>query len=311
MPIKTKYYSMIPVVLLFGTLFAWADQGSGDSDLLTKKEAKALEATANTPEEHMKLATYYREQTRKLDEKVRYSEEMAESYRQHSFPLDGKMAVPMWRRCEDWASEFAEEEKRAMELAKFHAAKAFGSEAAANAFAQPDHSGVLTTGSAHRREVKTQITPEQSSLFSIWIASSDHFYDLTRIGSDVLNAKRQLPVELVQLQKSAAALFDTEQRFLETLTGTQRMALRSQLHAIEKRHHDIEKRVNRLATGTTSPASASYFKTISGLKSDLEGCNVEQQAIASRLGFSDTRLRWKDNPCVVCVEWRSAKQNRK
>jgi len=310
MPVKSKYYLTIPVVLLVGA-FAWAGQGSGVSDVLTKKEARALEATANTPEEHMKLASYYREQARKLDEKVRYNEEMAEMYRRHPFPFAGKMSVPMQRRCNDWAARFAAEEERAMVLANLHAAKAFGSEAAANAFAQPDHFGALTTRLADRRELKTQVTPEQGSLFSTWIGSSNHFYDLTRMGSYVVNAKGQPPVELLQLQKSAAALFDAEQRFLETLTGTQRVALRSHLHAIEKRHHDIEKRVNRLATGTTSPTSTSYFNTVSGLKSDLEGCNVEQQAIAGRLGFSDTRLRWKNSSCVLCVEWRSAAQNRK
>lgn len=307
MSIKNKYYLMVPVVLV-GAL-AWAAQGSGASAVLTKKEAKALEATANTPEEHMKLATYYSEQARKFDEKVRYNEEMAESYRQHSFPLNGKMAVPMWRRCQDWASEFAEEEKRAMALAKFHAAKAFRSEAAANAFADPDQFRPPRTSVADRGEFKIQVTSEQSSLFSNWIASSNHFYDLTRIGRYVLNAKGQPQVELVQLQTSAAALFDAEQRFVETLTGTQRAALRSNLHGIEKRDHDIEERLNRLTTGMTSPASICYFKTVSGLKRDLERSNVEQHAIASRLGFSDSSLR--SSSCVVCVEWRSAKQTAK
>lgn len=294
MPIKTKYYLMIPVVLLFGALFAWADQGSGVSDLLTKKEAKALEATANTPEEHMKLATYYREQARRLDEKVRYHRDRAEMYLRHSFPLDGKMGVPMWRRCDDWASQFAEEEQRSIVLAKFHAAKAFGSEAGANAFAnafaQPARRGLLTTASPDKRGLRVQATPEQSSLFSNWTVNSSHFYDQTRISTYLLSAKGQPAVELSQLQNSAAALFDAQQRFLETLTETQRVSLSSHLHAIEKLHHDIEKRLNRLATGTASPASTSYFNTVNGLKRDLEGWKVEQQEIANRLGIQSQEV---------------------
>ena len=281
MPIKNRYL-MLPFVLSFGALLVWADQRSGVSNAVTKKQAQALEATANTPDEHLKLANYYREQARKLDEKVRYNEEMAEMYRQRPF---GKIGVPMQRLCKDWASHFAAEEERAIVLAKFHAAKAFGSEAVANAFAQPVRFGLLTTASTDKRGLRVQATPEQRSLFSDWTGSSSHFYDLTRINTYLLSAKGQPPIELSQLQNSAAALFDAQQRFLETLTGTQRVSLSSHLHAIEKLHHDIEKRLNRLATGTASPASTSYFNTVSGLKRDLEGWNVEQKEIANRLGI--------------------------
>lgn len=284
MPIKNRYL-MLPLVLSFGTLLVWTDRTFAVSNALTRKQAQALEATANTPDDHLKLANYYREQARKLDEKVRYNEEMAAMYRQHPFPLDGKMGVPMQRLCKDWASHFAAEEERAIVLAKFHAAKAFGSEAVANAFAQPVRFGLRTTASTDKRGLRFQATAEQSSLFSNWTGRSSHFYDLTRINTYLLSAKGQPPIELSQLQNSAAALFEAQQRFLETLTGTQRVSLSSHLHAIEKLHHDIEKRLNRLATGTASPASTSYFNTVSGLKRDLEVWNVEQKEIANRLGI--------------------------
>lgn len=284
MPIKNRYL-MLPLVLSFGALLVRADQRSAVSNALTKKQAQTLEATANTPDDHLKLANYYREQARKLDEKVRYNEEMAAMYRQRPFPLDGKMGIPMQRLCKDWAAHFAEQEERVIALANFHAAKAGGAEAVAHALAQPDSFGLPRPGFTDTAGLRIRATADQSSLFSNSIVSSNHFYDLTRISSYVLNAKGQPPVELVQLQNSAAALFDAQRRFVETLTETQRLALRSQLRAIEKLHHDVETRLSRLAAGTTSPASASYFKAVRRLKRDLEGWNVKQQQIANRLGI--------------------------
>ena len=284
MPINNRYL-MLLLVLSFGPLLVWADRAGAVSSALTKRQAQALEATANTPDDHLKLANYYREQARKLDEKVRYNEEMAAMYRQRAFPLDGKMGVPMQRLCKDWAEHFAAQEERVIALANFHAAKAGRAEAIANTLAQPDSFGLLRPGFTDTEGLRIHATPEQSSLFSNSIGSSNHFYDLTRISSYVLNAKGQPPVELVQLQNSAAALFDAQQRFFETLTETQRLALRSQLGAIQKLRQDVETRLSCLAAGTTSPASAAYLKTVRGLKRDLEGWNVKQQQIANRLGI--------------------------
>lgn len=130
-----------------------------------------------------------------------------------------------------------------------------------------------------------QATPEQSSLFAEWAGSSSHFYALTRISSYVFNAKGQPPVEFAKLQASAASLFDSQRRFTEALTSSQRAALRSQLHGIEKLRRDSEKRLNRLAPGTLVPASPSYLKAVRRLKRDLQDWNFEQQEIANRIGI--------------------------
>ncbi len=298
-------------LISLGTVIAWADQRSGVSTALTKKQAQALEATANTPEEHLTLATYYREQARKLEKKARYNREMAEMYRQRPSPLEGKIGVPIQRRCWETALRFAREEQHAMALANFHAAKAGAPEMVAMEFAQTPSVGALRTNFIDTKEPLFHAAPGQSSLFSDWIGSSTNLYDLTRADTYMISANGEPPVELVQLQRSAEALFDAEHRFVESLTGTQRVALRSHLHAIEKHRHDIKKRLDRLNTGTMSPASASYFKAVSGVKRDLQACNVEQQAIASRFGFSGATLRRKDDLCVMCAEWGSAKQNKK
>ena len=284
MPIKNRYL-MLPLVLSFGALLVRADQKSTVSNALTKRQAQALEATAKTPDDHLKLANYYRGQARKLDEKVRYNEEMAAMYRQRPFPLDGKMGIPMRRLCEDWAAHFAAQEERVIALANFHASKAGGAEAVASTLAQPDSFGLLRRGFTDADGLRIHATPEQSSLFSNSTGSSNHFYNLTRISSYVLDAKGRPTVELAQLQNSAAALFDAQQRFFETLTETQKLALRSQLRAIEKLRQDVETRLSCLAAGTTSPASAAYLKAVTGLKRDLEGWNVNQQQIANRLGI--------------------------
>lgn len=136
-----------------------------------------------------------------------------------------------------------------------------------------------------RFHLNEQATPEQSSLFFEWAGSSSHFYTLTRIGSYVINAKGQPPVEFAKLQDSAASLFDSQRRFTEALTSTQRAALRSQLHGIERLRRDSEKRLNRLASGKLSPASLSYLKYVRRIKRDLQNWKVKQQEIASRLGI--------------------------
>lgn len=132
-------------------------------------------------------------------------------------------------------------------------------------------------------------TPEQSSLFTELADSSNHLYNLTRINSSLISAKGLPSADLAQLQSSAAALFVDQQQFLESLTGAQREAVSLHLHAIEQIHHDVKKRLNRLANGTISPTSANYFKLVNRLKRDLERWNGEQDEIANRLGIRPDR----------------------
>ncbi|MBB6143012.1 hypothetical protein HNQ77_000956 [Silvibacterium bohemicum] len=116
----------LSLLLILGISDGMAEQASNISIVLTKKQARALEATAATPQEHLSLSVYYREQARNLGEKVRYHEEMAAMYRKNPLPFDGKMAVPMQRHCEDSISDFSKQEERATILAAFHEEKALG-----------------------------------------------------------------------------------------------------------------------------------------------------------------------------------------
>src|SRR5215813_1033149 len=112
------------VLVLFENPAAVAEQSSGSSSL-SKHQAKVLEPIAATPEEHARLAAYYRAEARKFDDKVRYHEEMRETYRKNPLPFDGKTAVPMERHCKEWAWRFSSQAERASVLATFHEQKVF------------------------------------------------------------------------------------------------------------------------------------------------------------------------------------------
>ena len=125
MSINNQFLAL-SLLLILGSSAGMAEQTSNISVALSSKQARALETTAATPQEHLSLSVYYREQARKFDQKVRYHEEMAEIYRRNPLPFDGKMAVPMQRHCKDSITDFSKQEERATVLAAFHEEKAIG-----------------------------------------------------------------------------------------------------------------------------------------------------------------------------------------
>jgi hypothetical protein len=283
MPIKNKFVPIF-LLLLLGASVGIAEQ-SNASAVLTKKQAKALEATASTPQDHLNLSAYYRAEARKFEREVRYHEEMAEIYRKNPLPFDGKVAVPMQRHCKDWASYFAQKAERATVLATFHEQKAAGSNLTTNVFAQPSLWGLRSSGfnGTNISSVTTQATREQSSLFLDSVAASVRFYDLTRILTYFVSANGGPSIEMPKLKKSAAALFDTQQRFLQSLTEPQKTATDAHLRTIEKLRRDIENGLERLGNGRAFPAGGSYFKTAKKMKGSIESWYNEQQEIALQL----------------------------
>lgn len=73
-------------------------------------------------EEHRALATKYREQAAKYDQRVKYHEEMAERYGQHPLPFDGKLpyGMQMQNHCRYWADSYRQKSRRALEIARSH-----------------------------------------------------------------------------------------------------------------------------------------------------------------------------------------------
>lgn len=74
MPINNKFLAL-PLLLFLGSSAGMEGQAPNVSVALTTKQARALEATANTPQEHLRLSAYYREEARRFEQKVRYHEE--------------------------------------------------------------------------------------------------------------------------------------------------------------------------------------------------------------------------------------------
>ncbi len=286
MPINNKFLAL-PLLLFLGSSAGMAGQASNVSVALTTKQARALEATANTPKEHLSLSVYYREEARRFEQKVRYHEEMAEMYRKNPLPYDGKMAVPMQRHCEYWASHFREQGERAAVLATFHEEKALGAMPNTSVFAQPSHWGLQSSGFGGARTggLMIQATAQQSSLFQDSAAAAAHFYDLTRILAYVASANAEPSIELPELRKSAAALFDTQQQFLESLTEPQKAAVDEHLRATQKLRRDVEDGLDRLENRTASPTTRSTLNIAKTIKGAVEKWHSEQKDIALQLGI--------------------------
>jgi hypothetical protein len=67
---------------------------------LTKKEVKALIVSAKTPEDHMKLAMYFRGEAKEQQAKAKYHDEMAELYKNNAAPK-----TEMAKHCKYFAEE--------------------------------------------------------------------------------------------------------------------------------------------------------------------------------------------------------------
>lgn len=115
--------ALASLTVFLGTLGIPAQTNSGESnDRLTKKEVKALVATAKTPEDHMKLARHFRQQADALEAEAKEHDELAQEYRKNPSPMAMKM--PMSGRsaehCEYFAKSAREAAKAARELAASH-----------------------------------------------------------------------------------------------------------------------------------------------------------------------------------------------
>ncbi len=282
---KDMLSGFISAVLAIGSSVALAEQPKVTAPIIGKKQAAALESTATTSEDHLRLAVFYRAQTRKLEERVRYHREMAEWYRQRPLPYDGKMAVPMRRHCKDWASRFAEQAERAAVLASFHEEKALGP-GAVNPLEKSTGSGLLSTGFAaiNTRVRLIEPTPKQTALYRKSVSISTRFYDRARILTYVVSAKGQAPVDIRELRESAAELFDTQQEFLQSLSEVQKVAVAPNLRDIDTARREIEKALIRL-DGTILPAKKSYFNSAKKIKQNLERWHNNEQQIGIALGL--------------------------
>lgn len=265
-----------------------ADQSTNSSAVFSKKHATELEATASSPQDHQKLAAYYRAQEQKFAERVRYHQEMAALYRLNPLPYDGKTAVPMQRHCKEWTLSFAKQAERAAVLAKYHEQKALGS-AGVSALDQFNTAELLSSGlgpiNVHSGMIEA--SPAQNSLYRESINASTHFYDDTRILAYVVSATGRPTIDTRDLRKSATVLFTVQRQFFDSLTTAQQIAIEPSRHDIEKARRDIEYALSRLEQ-TTSSTDKAYFKSVTKMKKSLERWHSDEQQIGVALGLTAT-----------------------
>ena len=120
---KTAVISFLITVAMIAAAVAQAGHESELSAAvshLSHKQVKQLIATASTPEDHQKLAEYFRWEAGKMREKEQYHFEMAEIYRLHPLPFDSKLPMPMQQHCKYFAEKARDAAKADEDLADMH-----------------------------------------------------------------------------------------------------------------------------------------------------------------------------------------------
>jgi len=106
------------VSLMFLTVGSTA---AGQRPSLSKKEVKALIASAKTKEDHLKLADYYKAETERLEAAAKDHDEMAEMYRKNPTPMAVKHPEAIGEgHCHEMARRYREAAAKAQELAAMH-----------------------------------------------------------------------------------------------------------------------------------------------------------------------------------------------
>ena len=94
--------------------------GAENTPKMSKKEVKALIASAKTAADHQKLATYYRQEAAVLQEKQQEHEEEAAEY----FKNPSSHPVPKYptlgQHCRDLAANYKMTAQKAQKLAELH-----------------------------------------------------------------------------------------------------------------------------------------------------------------------------------------------
>jgi hypothetical protein len=121
---KTTRAVSIIVVIVVLVLLAFVRISSvtaGNKPTLSKKDLKALIASAKTKDDHQKLADYYKAETERLQGEATDHDEMAESYKKNPNPMAVKHPEAIGEgHCHEMARRFREAAAQAQELAVMH-----------------------------------------------------------------------------------------------------------------------------------------------------------------------------------------------
>lgn len=125
---KTKRHNLIAVTLVLLTMLfvsAVYSMAAQSQPVSSKKELKALLATANTPAEHLRIAAYYRDKAQRLTASSTKHSELAAIYAKNPpFPaIESKHGIAFAQgapHCRYWAKLEADEATKAEAIAVRH-----------------------------------------------------------------------------------------------------------------------------------------------------------------------------------------------
>jgi hypothetical protein len=276
----TRILAAAVIAIITGGLkVAAAESGSDIAATLTGKQAKRLESTASTTEDHLRLAAYYRALALKLEGRVRYYEDMAEWYRERPLPFDGKLPVSTQKQAEQWASYFRERADRAVLLTRLHEAKAHGSTFVEDGLSPVPYGRGFD--SANDATTAIYASPEQTSRFHESMIASHRLIDRAKIVTYLVSATGQPPISASELQKSVELWVAEQEQFLQTLTESQKAAVRPCLRQMEELQPAIERGVSQLSAA--SPESTSYVKAARNIRKQVEEWHIQESKIGNQL----------------------------
>jgi hypothetical protein len=119
----TRHKLQVVPTLISLTLvvFVAAGYSAAGKPSLSKREVKALIASAKTKEDHLKLADYYKGEAARLEAEATDHDEMAEMYRKNPTPLAVKHREAIGEgHCKEIARRFRESATKTQELAAMH-----------------------------------------------------------------------------------------------------------------------------------------------------------------------------------------------
>ena len=116
---KRKLQVALTIISLTSLVFlAVGYTAAGQRPSLSKKEVKALIASAKTKEDHLKLADFYKTETVRLEEEAKDHDEIAEMYRKTPNPMAVKHPEAIGEgHCHEMARRYREAAAKTQQLA--------------------------------------------------------------------------------------------------------------------------------------------------------------------------------------------------
>jgi hypothetical protein len=115
----SKNWTLVGAIALAGLLGTVGDVRAAEPQQLTRSEVHGLKATAKSPEDHLKLAQYYRSKADKLDAEAAGYEQAAATYRRGPI-VKNLMSPTTPGRYEYIAKTYREKANSDRELATSH-----------------------------------------------------------------------------------------------------------------------------------------------------------------------------------------------